>query len=542
MCYGACVNLPVGTPGPWASFQRCRRLLVNVRGCGCVGLALSVGCTNRPEPPAAHETLRTISVGDGAQASSEPGERPSASAPVDPGLGQTDDSLPFIPTGLKIASTAWRTWVYTDTGTTRTRFGYLRVGAIVDARGPAIKNDGCEQGWYRVNPRGFVCVGKGATLSLDDPLVQQAAIRPKRGAGLPYIYAMASGSPPHFYFALPTREHLLHLEGSDRRANFATWKSSNYDSRPTVAEILGIPGEPPSFLRDGGRAIKPYGVLHRLEEKVSSGRAAPDSGFAILSVFDHGQRWYGMTTEHDLVALDRVRIVVPSVFHGIELPTDTGGCTAGFADKGQVPVFRMQPDGNLTPDGALERRQGIALTGERKPSGFMVTPDGRYVAAAGLRLIPKRTEFPSFATGDRKWIDISIVHQTLVAYVGKIAAYATLVSTGRGGLGDPETESATPRGTFMVYSKHVSATMDGADDASDSYSLLDVPFVQYFHKGFALHGTYWHDEFGRVRSHGCVNLSPRDAAWIFEWTDPPVPEHWHGVINKERGTVVYIHA
>jgi len=128
-----------------------------------------------------------------------------------------------------------------------------------------------------------------------------------------------------------------------------------------------------------------------------------------------------------------------------------------------------------------------------------------------------------------------------MAYVGKTAVYATLVSTGRGVLGDPETESATPRGTFMVYAKHVSATMDGADDAADSYSLLDVPFVQYFHKGFALHGTYWHDEFGRVRSHGCVNLAPQDAAWLFEWTDPPVPEHWHGVINKERGTVVYVH-
>jgi hypothetical protein len=77
-------------------------------------------------------------------------------------------------------------------------------------------------------------------------------------------------------------------------------------------------------------------------------------------------------------------------------------------------------------------------------------------------------------------------------------------------------------------------------DKADS-SLLDVPFVQYFHQGYALHGTYWHDEYGRVRSHGCINLAPIDAAWLFEWTDPPVPPHWHHVINRERGTVVYIH-
>jgi lipoprotein-anchoring transpeptidase ErfK/SrfK len=279
-----------------------------------------------------------------------------------------------------------------------------------------------------------------------------------------------------------------------------------------------------------------------VEEKVSSGRAAPDSGFALLHVFAHDERWYGMTTEHDLVALDRVRIVVPSAFHGIELPQETGGLPAGFAEKDQIPEFRLQPDGNMVTTNALMRRQGVALSGERRTGGFLQTHDGTYVPTAGFRLIPKRKEFPSFATGDRKWIDISILKQTLVAYVGRVAVYATLVSTGRGLMGDPETESATPRGTFMVYAKHVSATMDGADDAADSYSLLDVPFVQYFHKGFALHGTYWHDEFGRVRSHGCINLAPKDAAWLFEWTDPPVPDHWHGVINKDRGTVVYVHA
>ncbi len=92
----------------------------------------------------------------------------------------------------------------------------------------------------------------------------------------------------------------------------------------------------------------------------------------------------------------------------------------------------------------------------------------------------------------------------------------------------------------MIYQKHVSSTMDGDEDQADSYALRDVPFVQYFHKGYALHGTYWHDEFGKIRSHGCVNLSPIDSAWLFEWTDPSVPPDWHGVVNKDRGTVVLV--
>jgi lipoprotein-anchoring transpeptidase ErfK/SrfK len=96
------------------------------------------------------------------------------------------------------------------------------------------------------------------------------------------------------------------------------------------------------------------------------------------------------------------------------------------------------------------------------------------------------------------------------------------------------------RGTFLIHAKHVSATMDG-DEATDSYDLRDVPYIQYFFEGYALHGAFWHDDFGKPRSHGCVNLAPADAAWLFEWTDPVVPPEWHGAVNAEGGTLVYTH-
>jgi lipoprotein-anchoring transpeptidase ErfK/SrfK len=129
----------------------------------------------------------------------------------------------------------------------------------------------------------------------------------------------------------------------------------------------------------------------------------------------------------------------------------------------------------------------------------------------------------------------------LVAYEGTRPVFATLVSTGRGGLDDPETTSATVQGTFFIHEKHVSATMDGDEASDDAFDLHDVPYVQYFHQGYALHGAYWHDEFGKLRSHGCVNLAPADAAWLFEWTDPQVPSEWHGAANQKSGTLVYIH-
>ena len=96
-------------------------------------------------------------------------------------------------------------------------------------------------------------------------------------------------------------------------------------------------------------------------------------------------------------------------------------------------------------------------------------------------------------------------------------------------MADPEKSFATVRGSFTIKSKHVTSTMTGSRQADD-YELADVPYVQFFQEGYALHGTFWHDNFGRVQSHGCVNLTPTDAAWVFEFTDPPVPEDWHGVI------------
>jgi hypothetical protein len=68
--------------------------------------------------------------------------------------------------------------------------------------------------------------------------------------------------------------------------------------------------------------------------------------------------------------------------------------------------------------------------------------------------------------------------------------------------------------------------------------------VQYFAAGFALHTAYWHDVFGIARSHGCVNLSPIDAHWLFGFTDPPVPDGWHGVeagVGAPQGTTVVVH-
>jgi lipoprotein-anchoring transpeptidase ErfK/SrfK len=147
---------------------------------------------------------------------------------------------------------------------------------------------------------------------------------------------------------------------------------------------------------------------------------------------------------------------------------------------------------------------------------------------------------PTWATPGRTWIDVSILEQSLVAYEGTRPVFVTLVSTGVDGLGDPEETHSTVRGRFLIHTKHVTATMSG-DEPGDEFDLRDVPYVQYFTEGYALHAAYWHDAFGQPRSHGCVNLSPRDARWLFQWSDPPVPEAWHGSMSLRNGTLVNVH-
>jgi lipoprotein-anchoring transpeptidase ErfK/SrfK len=89
-----------------------------------------------------------------------------------------------------------------------------------------------------------------------------------------------------------------------------------------------------------------------------------------------------------------------------------------------------------------------------------------------------------------------------------------------------------------VWVKLATTDMSNADDdALDTvthiYSVERVPWVMFFHDDQALHGAYWHDRFGTVHSHGCVNLAPRDARWLFAWAPPAMPPGWEAVIPSD---------
>jgi lipoprotein-anchoring transpeptidase ErfK/SrfK len=120
---------------------------------------------------------------------------------------------------------------------------------------------------------------------------------------------------------------------------------------------------------------------------------------------------------------------------------------------------------------------------------------------------------PGPIQGGYKEIVVSVSQQSLWAYEDGMVVAATLVSTGTGNV--PETE--TPRGQFSILVKFEVETMDGVI-AGEEYLVEDVPWVMYFdNNGNALHGTYWHSNFGYRMSHGCVNLPMDVAAFLYDW-------------------------
>ena len=112
---------------------------------------------------------------------------------------------------------------------------------------------------------------------------------------------------------------------------------------------------------------------------------------------------------------------------------------------------------------------------------------------------------PPQVGADERWIDVDLSSQTTFAMQGDQIVNSFIVSTG-------VWPTVTVTGVFRIYVKYRTADMSGAD-----YYLSGVPYVMYFYQGYGLHGTYWHNNFGHPMSHGCVNLRPADAGWLFEW-------------------------
>jgi lipoprotein-anchoring transpeptidase ErfK/SrfK len=112
---------------------------------------------------------------------------------------------------------------------------------------------------------------------------------------------------------------------------------------------------------------------------------------------------------------------------------------------------------------------------------------------------------PEEVGGGEHWIDVDLTNQRAYAYEGSALMKSFVVSTGTW-------RTPTVTGSYNIYVKYRFADMAGP-----GYYLPDVPYVMYFYRGYGLHGTYWHNNFGTPMSHGCVNFTIEDAGWLFDF-------------------------
>ncbi len=151
--------------------------------------------------------------------------------------------------------------------------------------------------------------------------------------------------------------------------------------------------------------------------------------------------------------------------------------------------------------------------------------DEYHVPASHMRLIPDEelTPISPDVPAAEKRIEVSIQNQSLTAYEGDNIVLATRISSGLNQRPDPNgIPWDTPRGNFNIQSKMPSKHMGVGDLAADGSDLPGVPWTCFFliPPGNALHGTYWHDNFGLQMSHGCVNMRSDEAKWLFRWSTP----------------------
>ena len=488
----------------------------------------------------------------------------------------------------------------TDGGEESIRLGYLRHGARVPVIPDPIVNDSCPDGWLELVSGGFVC-GKNATLDPKNPRVRLAPHRPDLSKPLPYEYGVniRNGTPlyrrvlslddrkkyePWLIPPPPTPDPALTDAGVP--------ESDTEDSLDAGALLPAKPADIPDaasipwYLRDGGSKAVTLDELHGhgvlVRRMVRGFILALDRDFKAAHA-----HWWRNTAGF---AIPFERVVVhhpPADFRGAWLnahpdpwdpassvadaaaPTDADA--AANADADADPPADAGADAAVPPAPAIafikssgahllsidldkkrvswgapiDKRSPVDLTAETFTTAgttYRRTSSGSWVSPNDLQLATPSPPPADLAPGE-KWIDIDLTHQTLIAFEGTKPVYATLVSTGKRDPNDKTKDHPTPSGTFHIQSKHVSSTMDGDVAADAPYSIEDVPWTMYFDGSYALHGAFWHANFGHPMSHGCVNLSPADARALFGWTDPKLPDGWHGVFSRTptEGTRVVIH-
>lgn len=309
----------------------------------------------------------------------------------------------------------------------------------------------------------------------------------------------------------------LHLGPAHYRSLMAqlgiTFPPRPLPARPADPELAKVPYHYARVIQDNAPV---FASLEDAEQGVNAIRRI-ETGFDFVTYIDvaevGGKRYYMIDQGSWMRGSDLSRVGATSSFQGLvfqETPKNVFGWVRNQTDVKRTPGFSTKDYIGKT----LYRYDVVQVYQVEYVDGadwYQVGLDqwveGRQVG----RVLPNST--PPVGVTNNRWIEVNLADQTLAVYDKGQLVFATLIASGRTG-------TWTQPGLFKIYKKVEAETMHGSftADRSDYYYLEDVPWTMYFDEARALHGTFWHNRFGFPQSRGCVNLSPGDAHWLFDWS------------------------
>lgn len=440
--------------------------------------------------------------------------------------------------------------------------GELRVGGSVARSEEPYSRSDCEGGWYAIRPRGFVCLGEGTSLEGGPTNIPP----PNLDRALPYRYGILRAPSP-VYRRVPSGEEQLAAEPKVSKFLDKLPKAEEEDWGNAANDVplddRGVANGPPTLLPESeganaegrrttaswfsfGEPITPSFVADAMSGDAKQATLRKKSGLAVAATVmagegPRGPRAMGVTPSGQLVPMDRMRPALGTAWHGIDL-TEVG-LPVVFVQKYGVVTYRIEDGKAIANEDELLRRTAVPITNKfRTINGvrYEEAREGFWLRTRDLIVVIKRTKLPDFASGEQKWVDVSLANHTMTLYEGRKPIYATFISPGRDVLGDPETSAATPRGVFHVTGKYITRDLDPRE-VERAYDVKDAPWVLEFAPGAAFVGNYWFDNIGRPTMFHSIGLSPIDARRLWMWAEPEVPEGWLGVnLSEEEGTIINV--
>jgi hypothetical protein len=305
--------------------------------------------------------------------------------------------------------------------------------------------------------------------------------------------------------------------------------------------------ETPLFERQPGQqdAVREVGKLRRRAGMavVGSWKAHEPSG---------AETRLALLTSGRFVRASDLEAAKPSEFTGVELGKQAE-LPFAFVVKRGVRTFRVNGSDAEKGD-LLDYHARLPLSGRFRSLGSVKywaldaakrAGEELWVRHQDVTVVQKRTVFPDFVRDDTRWLDVSVIAGTLVAYQGKTPVFATLVSVARelpATAGDTAPASDGPRpiplGAVAIARKSLTFSSTEPAVFGEPFEVQDVPWALELSSGQLLHGAYWHDRFGIEHGAGSFALSPADAARVFRFVGPDLPRGWHGAAGAETPQVV----